>query len=114
MAKIKHKGQVIINNAIVAKTLFQKMRGLIFRKKAVPIWLEFEEEGVWVIHSCFVAFPFDAVFIGRNGKAVDIFENINPFNLRIEPKNSCKAILELPKGTVRKFKISKGDSISVL
>ncbi|OIO20694.1 hypothetical protein COV61_05165 [Candidatus Micrarchaeota archaeon CG11_big_fil_rev_8_21_14_0_20_47_5] len=115
MAKILlNNKRIIAKDALIAKTFLQKMRGLMFRRKAVPIWFEFLWERRWAIHSFFVPFPFDAVFVDAEGRVVDAAERIMPFTMRITPKKSCKFLLELPAGSVGKFKIRKGDNISVL
>jgi len=98
----------------IADTMLKRARGLIFRKKIEKPLLfilpsESRESGT--IHSFFVAFPFDAVFLNSKGIVVDIRENIQPFTLRITPAKPAKYIIELRAGEVRRRKIRIGSRL---
>lgn len=115
MAKILlNNKRIIAKDALVAKTFLQKMRGLMFRGKALPILLVFGSQRCWGIHSLFVFFPFDAVFVDAGGRVASTAQSIRPFTPLVQPSLPSKSILELPAGSVGKFKIRKGDNISVL
>lgn len=64
--------------AKVAKTLFERMKGLIGVKRLPP------GEGMLIlncnsIHTFFMAFPIDATFLDRNGKVVKVVRGIRPW-----------------------------------
>ncbi len=113
MAKILLGKKIIAKNAEVANTPLSRMRGLMFREKPCAIWFEFEEEKKWSIHSFFVSFPFDAVFLDAGMGVVDVVSSIPPFTPNVTPKKACKFLLELPEGSVRKLKIKAGDRFMV-
>lgn len=99
-----------------AKTFFEKLRGLMLKKKpnhGLLITLEKEKRIGASIHSLFVFFKFDAVFLDKQGKIVDIREKIKPFNPLIVPKKPCKHILELPAGKVEEEGIEKGQKLDL-
>ncbi|MEM3060242.1 MAG: DUF192 domain-containing protein [Candidatus Anstonellales archaeon] len=114
MVKIKKGRQTIAKNAEVAASSISKVLGLMFRKKAAPILFEFEEDKRWAIHSLFVFFSFDAVFLDANYVVVDVFQSVKPFTLYIRPRRKCRFLLEMPAGFARKFKIKCGEKISVV
>ncbi|MCX6777599.1 MAG: DUF192 domain-containing protein [Candidatus Micrarchaeota archaeon] len=97
-------------DCLFANNFFSRLRGLMFRPSAIPILFEFPSQSTRrnAIHSLFVLFPFDAIFLNERKEAADIFESIPPFKLWIEPKNPPKYLIELPAGSVGKFKIKKG------
>ena len=64
--------------AEVAKSLFQRVRGLIGRKALAP------GTGLLIlrckaIHTFFMRFPIDATFLDRSGAAVKTVRNIRPW-----------------------------------
>ena len=64
--------------AKVAKTLFERMRGLIGVRHLPP------GEGLLIlkcnsIHTFFMAFPIDATFLDRNDNVVKVVRNIRPW-----------------------------------
>jgi len=96
----------------LADTLFKRARGLMFRRnieKPLLFILPAESRELSSIHSFFVFFPFDAVFLNSKGVVVDIKENIKPFRLRITPKKPAKYIIEMNGGEAERRGISIGD-----
>ena len=64
--------------ARVARTLFERMRGLIGTKRLPP------GEGLLIlrcnaIHTFFMSFPIDATFLDREGRVVKTVRNIRPW-----------------------------------
>ena len=64
--------------ARVARTLFERMKGLI-GTKTLP-----EGEGMLIlrcnsIHTLFMSFPIDATFLDRGGNVVKVVRNIRPW-----------------------------------
>lgn len=99
-----------------AKSLFSKVRGLMFRKKSnfnYCLLFRFRDETklLSAIHSFFVFFKFDAVFLNSNKKVVDVREEIKPFTFSITPSKPSKYLLELPAGKTSELNIEVGDRI---
>ena len=64
--------------AMVARTLFERMRGLIGTKCLPP------GEGMLIlkcnaIHTFFMSFPIDATFLDRQDRVVKVVRNIRPW-----------------------------------
>jgi uncharacterized membrane protein (UPF0127 family) len=93
----------------VADTKFSRMRGLMFRKKIVPILFVFGFEGIFPIHSYFVNGEFDAVYLGGGGRVTEIFRKIPPNTPLVSPKKGASMLLELPIKMTDALCIEKGD-----
>ncbi len=115
MAKISNisKKKSISLSLERASTPASRMRGLMFRKKCAPLLFDFSADGIWPIHSFFVAFPFDAIYLDSSMKVADVFEAVPPFQLFIQPKSPCRYLLELPQGSARKLGANKGDKFAI-
>ncbi len=78
----------------IAETFFGKMKGLMFSKRKNILFI-LENEKIFPIHSFFVFFPFDAVYINSKKRVVEIVRNIAPFTLCVENNKPAKYLLEL-------------------
>lgn len=95
----------------IADNDISRMRGLMFRKKTVPILFIFDSPGILPIHSHFCPGEFDAVYVSQEGKVVEMFRKIPPGLDRIMPKKAASYLLELPPEITDKLKIEVGDSV---
>lgn len=92
-----------------ALTFFQRMRGLMFRRKtrhALIFVLDCEARLDAAIHMFFVFFSIDVVFMDSGWKIVDIKRNIKPFTPMVVPEKAAKYIVELPAGMAKNLKIN--------
>lgn len=97
-----------------ADTILKRARGLMFRSrisKPLLLIMPSESRELSSIHSFFVFFPFDAVFLDSKGIVVDIKERIKPFAFKITPSKPARYILEMKAGEARKKKIRVGDKL---
>ena len=104
----------IIDKTFIAKTPWQKMKGLMFEdaKKfnyGLIFCLPRESIANSTIHMLFVFFPIDLVYLNKDKKVVDIAKNILPFSLGYAPKKPSKYFVELPVGKSKKIKL--GDEL---
>jgi len=93
----------------IADSEMSRTRGLMFRKKVVPILFEFGREGIYPIHSFFVPSFFEAIYLSEDGKVTEAFFRIPPGKPFICPKKTARFLLELPPQISRKLRISEGD-----
>lgn len=104
------RGCVLAESVTLADTVFKRLRGLLGRSGLSP------GEGLLLapcnaIHSCFMKFLFDAVFLDRNGVSVKLIHEMSPF--RFSPVvRSAVSVLELPAGTLRATGTQVGDRIT--
>ncbi len=106
IAKTTHNSEVITTNLKVADGFWTRFLGLMGRSSME------QDEALWIypcnsIHTCFMRFSIDAVFLDRDFRVVSVCENIKPFRF-IWPQTSAKSVLEFPGGSVRRWKIQNG------
>ncbi|MGE5630106.1 MAG: DUF192 domain-containing protein [Caulobacteraceae bacterium] len=101
------KKKIVVSDLKIAKNFFQRLKGLMFRKR-----LGFSEGlmilGCNSIHTCFMRFAIDVVYMDINHKVICIKEKIKPWRLTGFVRKAY-ITLELPEGTVRTKDISVGD-----
>lgn len=98
---------MVVDNVKIAKTFKERFWGLMFKKKLGS------SEGLMLlgcnsIHTCFMRFAIDVVFMDINHRVIGIKEKIRPWQLSGFVRKAYIA-LELPEGTVERKCISTGD-----
>ncbi len=63
------------------------------------------------IHTAFMRFPIDVVFLDREKRVVKVAANVKPFRAALSRGHSA---LELPAGNACKADIAKGDSLVIV
>jgi len=90
-----------------------RMRGLMFRKKCASLLFTFDWTDKHSIHSFFVAFPFDAIYLDERGRVVDVFESVPPFTPLLTPRSPARYLLELPPKSASGLAVRIGDEIEI-
>ncbi len=109
----KTKKGIMIGKVKLAKTRAQRMRGLMFRKKAdyaLILCMPRESRLGAAIHMLFVFYPIDVLFLNSEKRVVDKVPGMKPFAPNYVPKRAAKYVVELPKGIGKKAEI--GDLLS--
>ena len=99
----------LASKAVICQSLPAITRGIMFRRQTSAV-LELPKESDGAIHTFFVFFPIDVLWLDGN-KVVDLKEDILPFRFRLASKNPADYVVELPAGTIRKSKTKIGDKI---
>ena len=107
----KTRGTVLAQKAKIANTPLLRLRGLLGRS-----FLD-QGEGLIIepcssIHTCFMRFPIDVLFLDNNNKIVLLANNLPPWRL-FGTLFKGKIALELPTGTVIKTETKVGDFIEI-
>lgn len=99
-----------LDNIAQAKNLWEKTVGVIG-------WKDFGNKngllltGTSSIHTFFVRFPLDLVFLDKKNEVIEVIKSLKPF--RISPivwkASSC---LEMPTGSIERFSLQKGDKLN--
>ncbi|MDD5096037.1 MAG: DUF192 domain-containing protein [Candidatus ainarchaeum sp.] len=95
---------------LTAFSILPQIRGLMFRAKPVPILFDFGEEAIHPIHSLFVFFPFDAIYISE-GKKVLEKARIQPFSPLHKNSIPARYLLEADASSGASF--SPGDEVEL-
>jgi len=106
----KTQGHKITAQAKLATSFLDRLVGLIGKAELI-------DESLWIkncnsIHTCFMRFPIDVVFMDQQGIIKSYREKVQPWRF-IAPDWSVADTLELPAGTIRKFNIKPGDQLYV-
>lgn len=111
MLENRTQQQIIIPKLEEAKGFWARGRGLLGRSH-LPA-----EAGLWIhhcnsIHTFFMKFAIDCVFVDRKLKVRAVYNNIQPWRL-ILPVWGASSVFELSSGTATKMNIQKGDQLHV-
>ena len=104
----RRDGVVVCEECLVAATPLARMRGLLGRR-FLP-----SGEGILLrpasaIHTFFMRFPIDVVFLSDELEVVGIAPDLRPW--RTAGRRGARAVLELPAGECARRGLSVGDRV---
>lgn len=102
-------GKVIATKFFLAKSFWHRLRGLLGRK-LLPSGEALVLEPCSSVHSCFMRFSIDIVFIDKQKKIIYLQENLTPWHFSPVVRKA-KAVIELPAGSIKAQSISLGDTL---
>lgn len=105
------KNNIIAGKVLEARSFWARSKGLLGRKQFDP------DSTLWInpcnsIHTCFMQFPIDVVFVDRNLVVRKISKNVRPWRIT----NVCwsaHSVFEFCAGTVDRKGIELGDRLNV-
>ena len=111
MARIwnQTKGTVVADEARVARSFWSRFCGLMGRAE-LPEGEALLIEPSSSIHTAFMRFPIDVVFLDRECRVVKVAPEVRPFRTRLSSGHST---LELPAGQAELSMIEAGDQLVV-
>jgi uncharacterized membrane protein (UPF0127 family) len=103
-------GDVVCERCEVPKSSFARARGLLGRSGLEP------GDGMLIdaapsVHTFFMRFPIDVVFLDRDWKVVRVVHRLRPW--RVAGARRAVAALELPAGAAAEAGIEEGDVLSL-
>lgn len=106
----RQDGRVVCEHLLVAARPLERMRGLLGRRSLR------EGEGILLrpagsIHTFFMRFAIDAVFLDRELVVIGIERSLRPW--RTAGRRGAAAVVELASGECRRRGIELGDSLRV-
>ena len=105
--------KVRLKRVEIADSVFSRATGLMFRRKINrPLIFTFPFPARHALHSFFVFFQFDAVFLDDCKKVVEVRERIAPFTPLVLPKTPVKYVVELPAGEAKRKRLRRGMRVS--
>jgi uncharacterized membrane protein (UPF0127 family) len=101
-------GRIVCERCVLADTALARMRGLLGRRE-LP-----SGEGILLrpassVHTAFMRFPIDAVFLDRDGRVLKIASRLRPW--KTAAGRRAKAVLELPAGEAERRGIELGERL---
>lgn len=101
-------GRVVCERCEVADTVIARARGLLGRK-SLPSGTGLLIRPSFSIHTLFMRFPIDAVFLDRSGSVVDVVRRLRPW--RAATRLRARAVLELPAGEADRVTLRIGERL---
>jgi len=102
---------VLADNAKLADTFWARLVGLLNRnslEKGEALILKPGNS----IHTCFMRFPIDVLFLDKNNKVIGLLPMLRPF--RFSPVYfGAYLTIELPSATFQLAQVKLGDSIKI-
>lgn len=98
---------ILAENAVVAATFLSRIIGLLDRKELLP------GQALVIrpcnsVHTFFMRFAIDVVFVDKGNKVVRAINTMRPFRISSVYFSSF-SVVELPAGTLRKTSTREGD-----
>jgi uncharacterized membrane protein (UPF0127 family) len=102
------RGNVVCEQAVIADRARRRMRGLLGRR-SLP-----SGEGMLLqpspsIHTAFLRFPIDVVFLDRNLRVIKLVEHVPPWHTASAIEG--RSTLELAAGEIARRKVQVGDQL---
>lgn len=107
----KTKGTLLAQDVMIADNPFKRMKGLLGKKElkgAHALILKPCNS----IHTFFMRFPIDVLFVDKDNKVVRAISCLVPFRITSLYFRADFAI-ELPAGTIQSTSSSEGDNLSI-
>jgi uncharacterized membrane protein (UPF0127 family) len=101
-------GRIVCERCEVADTVIARARGLLGRKN-LPSGAGLLIRPGFSIHTLFMRFPIDAVFLDRSGSVVDVVRRLKPW--RAATRLRARAVLELPAGEAERVTLLIGERL---
>ena len=103
-------GTVVVERCLVAERPFARMRGLLGRRE-LPSGEGLLLRPAGSIHTFFMRFPIDAVFLGGDGEVLRVVPEVRPW--RTAARRGARAVLELPAGECERRGVESGERLEV-
>lgn len=103
------RNRILAVEVAVADTFYRSLLGLMGRKR-LP-----EGHGLWIphcqsVHTFWMRFPIDVLFLSRDKKVVHTVQNMGPFRIS-RHCSQAKSVLELPVSSIRLSHTQVGDQL---
>jgi uncharacterized membrane protein (UPF0127 family) len=101
---------LVARRPMLALTSWGRMRGLLARP---PLG---QDDGMLIrpcrgVHTCFMSYPIDVLFIDRGGQVVALSQNLGPWRLTPMVFRAC-CVLELAAGQAERTRTQVGDQLA--
>lgn len=113
MASLVNKttNETLIPQLEIARSFSSRGKGLLGRS-CLP-----EEQALWIhrcnsIHTLFMKFSIDCVFVDRNMMVKAVYQDIPPWRL-VLPVWGASSVIEMTSGAVRRLNVKVGDQLYV-
>jgi uncharacterized membrane protein (UPF0127 family) len=107
----KSKNTVLARRIFLADNPLSRMKGLLGRK-ALGVSEAMVIKPCNAVHTFFMRFPIDILFIGKDNRVIRVVCGLKPF--RFSPACfSAHFVIELPAGSIQDSCTTPGDQLSI-
>jgi uncharacterized membrane protein (UPF0127 family) len=111
MAKLMKADKILLSDLQIADTLWPRMKGLLGTRALA------EEQGLWIhqcnsIHTFFMNYAIDCVFVDRTMKVKALKKNVLPHRL-LMPIWGADSVIEMKAGQIERLGLNQGDLLHV-
>ncbi|KXB06458.1 hypothetical protein AKJ53_00205 [candidate division MSBL1 archaeon SCGC-AAA382F02] len=110
---VKNTGQILAEEIETADSFWSRFRGLMFKwsfEEGQALLFKFSKPRKFRIHTFFVFFSIDLVYLSKDFEVLEIKEKLSPWRL-YKPSVEANYLLELPGGKVEKADLEEGDTL---
>ncbi len=108
MKCICENGTVLAEDVEQATSFLKRLKGLMLRKSMQP-GAAMLLKPCPQIHTCFMRFALDVLFLDKNGTILYVMENLKPWRMSPIIYHASQT-LEMPAGTLQ-GRVKKGDKV---
>ena len=105
------KKNVVASQVSVASSILTRLVGLLGRKQL------HEKEGLLItpcksIHTFFMRFPIDVIFISTDNHVIGMLHSFSPFRIS-KIYSNAEEVIELKSGVLKQKKVEEGDLLNL-
>jgi uncharacterized protein len=103
---ITRNGDRVCQHCLVVQSLGRRLKGLLGRRALS------QDEGLMLepaaaVHTWFMRFPIDVVFLDGDGRILRVVDSLGPW--RLVARRGAKSALQLPAGAIARCDLQVGD-----
>ena len=111
MIKNNKTNMILATEVRFANTMLYRMIGLIGKKSLK------DKEALFIypcqqIHTFFMRFPIDCLFINKNYEVIETLEDFKPWKVSKKITDAL-GVIELPQGTIKRTNTQKRDLLTI-
>lgn len=103
-------GRLVCTRCLIADGPVSRARGLLGRRE-LPSGEGMLLKPTFSIHTFFMRFPIDAVFLDRGGSVLDVVRGLKPW--RAATRIRARAVLELAAGESERVRLRVGERLEL-
>lgn len=110
-----NSGETLAMEVEMMDSFWSRFRGLMFRRKfeeGEALLFEFPRPRKFRIHTFFVFFPIDLIYLDGNWEVIDVKKGLSPWST-YNPDVRGRFLVELPAGVVDRVEVEIGDGLEL-
>ena len=107
----RENGEIVCERCVVADRMLSRMKGLLGKSK-LPTGDGLLIRRASSIHTFFMRFAIDAVFLSSDGEVLKVAEHVKPW--RVQAARRARDVLELGAGEAARRRIVVGDRLEAM